>query len=210
MVRPLHRLLLLLSATACGRPAHDGRAPAAQVAPVVIASAAPDAAHVPLVATAPNDTAASAPFKSVCQGVELELTAVRQDGDAVAFALYLKNTGTSSASLMVSGDGSASSRRNPYITFSVTPNMTSKPGLCGLMNPLTEEDFVNLAPGAKRKLEWGYANTPMQSGAYTLQVTYRNDPYTRQHEGSAFLPRIRQTLACEVTSAKVPFTWVKK
>jgi hypothetical protein len=170
----------------------------------MIATAVPDAARVPLAATA------AVPFKSACQGIELELTGVRQEGDAVAYALQLKNAGTSSVSLMVSGDGSASSRRNPSVIFSVTPDTTSKPGLCGMMNPLTEEDFVNLAPGAQRTLEWGYANAPTRSGAYTLQVTYRNDPDTRQHEGSAFLPRIRQTLACEVTSAKVPFTWVKK
>jgi hypothetical protein len=208
MVQFRQRTLLFLSAAACGRPAHDAPAPAAQLGPVVIATAAPDASRVPLITAAPAP--AAAPFKSVCKGIELELTGVRQEGDAVAFSLFLKNTGTSSASLMISGDGSASSRRNPSVSFLVTPNTTSTPGLCGLLNPITEEDFVNLSPGTKRKLEWGYANTPTQSGAYTLQITYRNDPETRQHEGNAFLPRIRQTLACEVTSAKVPFTWVTK
>jgi hypothetical protein len=195
MVHSRQCTLLFLSAAACGRPAP---APAAQGVPVVIATAAPDAAST------------AAPFKSMCKGIELELTEVRQEGDAVAFSLFLKNAGTSSVSLMISGDGSASSRRNPSVIFSTSPDTTSKPGLCGLMNPITEEDFVNLAPGTKRKLEWGYANTPTQSGAYTLQITYRNDPDTRKHEGNAFLPRIRQTLACEVTSAKVPFTWVTK
>lgn len=203
MSLPLWSLLAL----ACDpKPAPIPPMPDATQKPTSTAAFTPE----PSVAVAPSTTAPTPPlpFKSACVGVSLELSNVRQESGTVAFVATLKNAGPAPVPLMMTGDGSSSSRRNPSLVATLSPNTVTSPGLCGMMNPLGEGDFVTLKVGEARKLAWGHAEIPSVPGTYTLQLTYRNDPNTQQHSESPYLTRIRATTACEVQSNKVQFTWV--
>ena len=164
-------------------------------------------AERPLVGEAPVPGAGSAPtLASQCDGVVLELTNVAAKDGSLSLDASLKNTGKKSYPLIATMDGSSFGRRNPTITFSMSPAETKDPGLCGFMNEMTDADFFTRAPGATKKLEWVHAPVPARPGAYTIRVTYTNDvaqSLQGTHGESKFTARIKGTVACQVTSAPV-------
>lgn len=154
------------------------------------------------------------PLAKTCDGVSLVLVSVTRQADRVNAVLELRSHASRYVSLMAPGDGSSAGRRNPTVTFTLTPSHIAPVMGCGNMNPLSKNDFLLLAPGARKELSWVYAPTPSKAGRYTLQVTYRNDPTStrlgdqRPGTRSAKLrERARATVACTLTSNVVSFDW---
>lgn len=148
-----------------------------------------------------------------CPQVALELKLKKSDIGLMIDAT-LKNKGKAPIELMTTGDGSSFGRRNPQLTFALSPNDIAEVGTCGFINALADEDFLTLKPGESRKLGWVHPPTPGKPGTYTLTVTYKNDPAAEPIGSGAPHPptaaqreRVTKTALCAVTSAPLSFTW---
>lgn len=211
---------LLLGLVGCATPPADAP-PTVLVTPSLEAQAPSTALAGHEAAPAPAPTLSLSPgarpvappgqpFVSKCEGVVLDLAmGGGAPGDVgLPVKATLRNTGRKAISLMLTGDGSDSGRRNPTFAFELTPDRASPVGLCGMMNAITDADFINLAPGESRELEWLFAPTPAGSGRYTLSATYRNDPMSDPGQTpEALVPRFRRTVACEAKSHTLTFDW---
>lgn len=158
-------------------------------------------------------TAFTAPAWADCPKVTLELKLKKSDAGLMVDAT-LKNGGAAPIELMTTGDGSSFGKRNPQLTFALSPNDIQDLGTCGFINALADEDFLTLKPGQSHKLGWIHPPTPGKPGKYTLTVTYKNDPAAppigsgAPHPPTAAqLQRIAKMQQCEVTSAPLTFTW---
>lgn len=146
------------------------------------------------------------PPVSQCEGVVLELRNPVVTKDNVTVEAVLRNTGKTAYPLIATMDGSSFGRRNPTITFTLTPDRSKPVGLCGLVNAMTEADFFTLEPGQTKRLEWVHPPTPAGPGVYELRATYHNDPKRsrgKQNGEDKFAARIAATIACRVTSAPI-------
>jgi hypothetical protein len=148
-----------------------------------------------------------------CPHVTLELKLKKAPAGLMVDAV-LKNGGKTAVELMTTGDGSSFGKRNPRLTFTLTPNDVKEVGTCGFINALADEDFLTLPPGQSHKLGWIHPPTPGKPGKYTLTVTYKNDPTAEPVGSGAPRPptpqqreRVTRTAQCEVTSAPLQFTW---
>jgi hypothetical protein len=148
-----------------------------------------------------------------CPQVTLELKLQKAQSGLMVDAL-LKNGGKAAVELMTTGDGSSFGKRNPRLTFTLTPSDIKKVGTCGFINALADEDFLTLKPGQHHQLGWVHPPTPGKPGKYTLTVTYNNDPTAEPIGSGAPNPptpqqreRAAKTAQCEVTSAPLHFTW---
>lgn len=184
-----------------------------------------DAAQVPVeasVAALPreDDSAAEveppvpSPLATTCEGVSLVIRSVKVYDQYVDARVALHNDSSQHVPLMLTGDGSSHGRRNPTLTFALTPQHVAKRPGCGNMNRLEAADLVVLAPGERRELDWVYAPTPSKPGTYTLRVTYENDPKSdalgdrvKGPEMDRLLARVRKTVPCTLVSNTVSFTW---
>ena len=128
--------------------------------------------------------------------------------------IELRNDAARHVPLMLTGDGSSSGRRNPTLTFDLTPNDVAPQMGCGNMNGLSASEIVFLAPGEHAKLGWVNAPTPSKPGRYTLRATYRNDPTSKDlgdnregPETDRLVARVRKTVPCTLVSNVVSFSW---
>jgi hypothetical protein len=153
------------------------------------------------------------PVLADCPKVTLELKLKKAESGLMVDAT-LKNGGATAIELMKTGDGSSFGKRNPRLTFTLSPDDIKEVGTCGFINALADEDFLTLKPGQSQPLGSVHPPTPGKPGKYTLTVTYKNDP-AAEPIGSgaphpptpAQLSRIAKMAQCEVTSAPLQFTW---
>ena len=115
---------------------------------------------------------------------------------------------------MTTGDGSSYDRRNPSVSFALTPNDVGNEDRCGMINAMEDADFVTLKPGESRKLDWIRPPQPGKPGRYTLRATYRNDPSAKPMRGgephpptASQMEKLSRTVPCEVTSNALTFEW---
>lgn len=155
-----------------------------------------------------------APLATTCDGVHLVIASLTKDQDGVNAVVELRNSSSAHVPLMLPGDGSVSGRRNPTVTFELSPNRVEPRAGCGNMNALNAREIVFLAPGTRTKLDWLYPPTPSKPGQYTLRATYRNDPTSDRlgdtmpgPKADKLIARVRKTLPCTLVSNPVTFTW---
>ncbi len=215
-------IFLLVAVMGCGNAAKSATDASATVLPAATGHAAsstpaPSAAPSGALAAAPGSAPApsdvrkpfDAPVVSKCDGVALTLGNARFDQGHLEVDATLTNKGKTSYALIATMDGSTDARRNPAIRFTLAPNEQKPVGYCGMMNAMTDADFMTLAPGASKKLEWIYVPQPAHSGAFTLRATYTNNPdralermgVSNKDDESRFALKIQKTVACQVTSA---------
>jgi hypothetical protein len=153
------------------------------------------------------------PFATTCEGVSLVLS-VTTNLDSIDTVVELRNASGKNVPLMLTGDGSSRKRRNPTLTFELSPNRVTPQAGCGNMNALTPREIIVLAPGERRRLEWVDVPTPSQAGRYTLRATYENDPTSKElgdnPSGPAtdrLIARVKKTVPCRLSSNTVTFVW---
>jgi hypothetical protein len=154
------------------------------------------------------------PLATTCAGVSLAIVSVTKDAHGVDAVVELRNDSSAHVPLMLPGDGSVSGRRNPTVTFELSPDRVEPQAGCGNMNAMSPREIAFLAPHSRTKLGWLYPPTPSQSGEYTLRATYRNDPTSDRlgdnrpgPKTDALVARVRKTLPCTLVSNTVTFTW---
>jgi hypothetical protein len=231
-VTTLARILLpalALVAMACGKrafvPEEASGAPSASSTPgsVALASSPGLDASDWVVAEPPPERPGSddeperpppAPLATTCDGVSLAIVSVTKDAHGIDAVVELRNASSAHVPLMLPGDGSLTGRRNPTVTFELSPNRIEPRAGCGNMNSLDPREIAFLAPHSRTKLGWLSPPTPSRSGQYTLRATYRNDPKSDQlgdnrpgPRTDALVARVRKTLPCTLVSNSVTFTW---
>lgn len=156
------------------------------------------------------------PLATTCNGVSLVLTSTGQDRNGVNVALELRNAAAAHVPLMLPGDGSILGRRNPTVTFELSPNDVVKSAGCGNMNAMNARELVFLAPGSRTELLGVYPPRPSKPGEYSLRATYQNDPTTDRlgdnmpgPKTDKLVARVRKTLRCTLVSNSVKFTWTE-
>jgi hypothetical protein len=214
-------LALPLVVLACGKrsfdPADGGAA--APPASAILAIADAPTTLPPLQPPSPEKEdepppATPSPLAAGCEGVSLVIASVTKDSRSVRAVVELRNGSSSHVPLMLPGDGSGSGRRNPTVTFELSPNRVKKVAGCGNMNALSPREIVFLAPGSRTGLDWMQPPTPSKPGSYTLRATYRNDPTSERlgdnfpgPKTDALVARARKTAPCTLVSNTVTFQW---
>lgn len=209
-------------ALACGKHAFDPEektAPSASASLVVESPPPFDASTWVASEPAPEkddepERPPPSPLATTCQGVSLVIASVTKDPYGVDAVVELRNGSSAHVPLMLPGDGSSTGRRNPTVTFELSPNHVEPQYGCGNMNSLDAREIAFLAPRSRTKLGWLHPPTPSKAGQYTLRATYRNDP-TSDRLGDTFpgpktdklIARVRKTLPCTLVSNTVTFTW---
>jgi hypothetical protein len=215
-LRGMGALLAVSLTMACERNLHGpdagnpADAAAVPVDPSVMALPREDASPEEVEPPVPS------PLATTCQGVSLVISSVTVHDHYVDARVALRNDSSQHVPLMLTGDGSSDGRRNPTLTFALSPKHIAEQAGCGNMNRLEASDFVFLAPGERRELQWAHAPTPSKSGTYTLRATYENDPKSDALGGRAvgpkmdrLLARVRKTVPCTLVSNTVSFTWTQ-
>jgi hypothetical protein len=215
------RFVLVLAASAifvaaCGKRSYV--APAPSSAPVLPATftAGPALAGDRGVPQENDDRERPAikPLATTCNGVSLVLVSVTTSEGGVDAVLELRNAGAESVPLMMPGDGSTSGRRNPTVTFELTPSHVAPRMGCGNMNDMSAADFVTLGPRRYVRVGWTDAPTPSETGHYTLRAIYRNDPKSPllghdAESANELVVRARKTVPCTLVSNTVAFVWTQ-
>ena len=157
------------------------------------------------------------PLATSCAGMSLVIVSIDTVSapGALDVNIELRNDGAEHVPLMLTGDGSASDRRNPRLLFELTPDDTTPLYGCGVMNGLSPQDFAFIAPKERRRLEWVTPHwLPSKPGRYTLRATYENDPTSSAlghnppgPRTDRLVARARQTVPCRLVSNAVSFTW---
>lgn len=161
-------------------------------------------------------------------GVELHLRAEgaviavghQQIDPWTAFDVELVNTGDRAVTLVMPGDGSDAAWRTPILRWSVSSETGYEtPPLfrCGNVNPLRPDEVFTLAPGERRRLpQWVPPISGVSPGAYTLRLTYINDPTLKwqgvplgPHDPAA-IERIRESTPCRAISNELKVTVVAR
>jgi hypothetical protein len=146
------------------------------------------------------------------------MTSVKVTEYGVDAVLELRNGSAFYVPVALPADGSSQGRRNPTLKFELTPNNVAPAMGCGNMNGASAADFVTLAAGASKKLEWAHPPTPSKPGRYSLRATYQNDPQSPLSMLGDNMPgpktdqlvaRARKTVPCTLTSNAVSFTWTQ-
>ena len=220
--------VVVIACGACGKRAFvpEEGAGATSASPLVVlgglppdagasASLPPDPTPVPPSGT---DDAAEprppSPLSTSCEGVSLVIASVTEQEHHVNAVVELRNGSATHVPLMLPGDGSGSGRRNPTLTFELSPNEVERQAGCGNMNALSADEIAFLAPASRTKLGWLSPPTPSKPGQYTLRATYRNDPTSERlgdnkpgPKTDKLIARARKTIACTLVSNTVSFVW---
>jgi len=214
---------LAVVALACGKhaftPEETGTAPSAS-ASLVVESAPPFDASTWVTSAPPPEKEEEpehpppSPLATTCAGVSLVIASLTKAPYGIDAVVELRNGSSAHVPLMLPGDGSSSGRRNPTVTFELSPNLVEPQAGCGNMNSLSAQEIAFLAPRSRTKLGWLSPPTPSKAGQYTLRATYRNDP-TSDRLGDTLpgprtdklIARVRKTLPCTLVSNTVSFTW---
>ncbi len=221
-------MAVAIACCACGkRPFVPEEAGAASAPPLtVLGGLAPEDAGALLLADPPAPSPASSakddppeppapsPLATSCNGVSLVIATVTEEHHRVNAVIELRNQSTAHVPLMLPGDGSGSGRRNPTVTFELSPNHVERQAGCGNMNGLSAQEIAFLAPASRTNLGWLSPPTPSKPGRYTLRATYRNDPTSDRlgdnmpgPKTDKLIARARKTLACTLVSNTVTFVW---
>ena len=212
-------LSLVLVACGCGSSTPKQKS-AGEAAPIATPASAPGvtaAASTSATALAAATASAAAPksgptsptVASKCPGVKLELKNVRWTNGVLEVDAYLRNDGKQSYALMLTGDGSSSGDRSAYFEATFDPPEVKTPDRCGMMNRLTDQDFITLAPGVVKKLEFIHVSRPAHAGTYKLSATYTNDPSFELNsnlDAPGMVAKVRKTVPCLATSNVVTIT----
>jgi hypothetical protein len=202
------------------------------VRPEADASSAPSPSFVTYTSPVPTSVEAGAkhgddddvpepaipsPLATTCKGVSLVIVEVKVDPSrsAVDPVVELRNASSEHVPLMLPGDGSTSQRRNPTLSYEVTPHDVTPLAGCGNMNSLSPKEIIFLGPGEKTKLGWSFlTEAPSHRGRYALRATYRNDPTSNDlgdnmpgPRTDKLVARVRKTVACTLVSNTVTFDW---
>jgi hypothetical protein len=215
----------VLTATACGKrafvPEESSAAGSASASSLEVVSPSLDAGDLsPPQASPPKEVddepapPPPSPLATTCEGVSLAIVSVTKDASGIEAVVELRNASSAHVPLMLPGDGSGSGRRNPTVTFELSPNRVEPRAGCGNMNALSPREITFLPPHSRTELGWLTPPTPSQSGQYTLRATYRNDPNSLRlgdnrpgPKTDALVARVKKTLPCTLVSNTVTFTW---
>jgi hypothetical protein len=135
-----------------------------------------------------------------------------------AFDIELVNSGDRTVTLVMPGDGSEVAWRTPVLRWSVSPEpQPTQMARCGNINPLRPDEVFTLAPGERRRLrEWVPPIYGVTAGAYTVRLSYTNDPTLKwrgvelgPHDPEA-MQRVRESTPCRAVSNDVEITVVSK
>ena len=218
-------LTVAIVGLACGkRPFVPEEAPSSSASPSLVLHGPPALDASALAPFEPHDDDADASdatepptptaLSATCNGVSLVITSLTTDQNGVDAVVELRNGSSSHVPLMLPGDGSDSGRRNPTVTFELSPNKPAPTYGCGNMNALSPREIVFLPPSSRTRLSWLTAPTPASPGHYTLRATYRNDPTSDRlgdnmpgPKTDRLLARVRKTVPCTLTSNTLSFTW---
>lgn len=135
---------------------------------------------------------------------------------------FLTNNTEESITVMRPGDGSEMGWRPPKINVTVYRSGHKKwesfdrmrnVGRCGVMNPLTDYDFVTIKPGESMNITgWVWLPIAKELGTYLIEVEFENDPTMRTRVGAPtpeLMERMRKSFKCKIKSNMVKIEVVR-